>query len=769
MDKREFQIEQEILDETIRRIEDRTYFVGELINKKKKQFQQNTNVTGDEVALEAGKKELSLLDKAIKEPYFGRIDIDSKDFGKEVFYIGKQGVKDSNDDVIVVDWRKPLASLYYNFTPGFPRQEYIVEDENSNNFYKYEADVLQKREYTIENKKIKKINQLVANENSSENKTYSDKGEELTVTDDFLKDLIEKNETTGYLKEIIATIQKEQNIAIRKPLNQNLIIQGVAGSGKSSIALHRISYLLYNNKKLEPRDILILGPSKMFISSFKELLPNLNVTGINQSTFQDFALQHLQKYIGTKVFDSYQEFFEKTVFNSKNKVEEQIIEFKGSEEFIVVMDIYLREYKANYSSHFRTLTISDHVLTADELMKIYGGYAYLPFAQRVEKFMSHVENSFLDYLKEKVKVVEEQYRFVTDTFLSNGGLTKGELLQMKQKMEEIRDYKIRKYNDEIKQGLSEWKRKMKVPDPVTMYQQVLTPEVLTSFQHEVGTDVINSFKYNKNKNLNYFDLPPLLYIYFTLYDEPKRFSHIVIDEAQDFSYVHFAVLKMFTKTMTILGDTDQAIFMNYGQTDWNRVKRLLFKNKDDMLLNMSTSYRSTKEIIEVANQVLLNQFSDHQLITPINRSGPALEVEEVRNGQDLLQNIDSLINEWKSKYKRIAIIHKDEGRAKKLSEYLKKNYENDIVYVQPDSTIQEGFVSVLASYNSKGMEFDAVILVNVNEDSFPNDDLHARLLYVLLTRAQQQVKIFYQDTPSLLLDGVVERKPKLVSTFDDIL
>lgn len=126
-------------------------------------------------------------------------------------------------------------------------------------------------------------------------------------------------------------------------------------------------------------------------------------------------------------------------------------------------------------------------------------------------------------------------------------------------------------------------------------------------------------------------------------------------------------------------------------------------------------------------------------------------------------------NDWKGKYKRIAIIHKDEPKAKKLSDYLKNEIGKDVVYINPEEDVKQGYISVIASYNSKGMEFDSVILVNLNEETFPKDNLHARLLYVLLTRAQQEVKGFYQDKPTPLLEGHIGPMIKATSKFDDIL
>lgn len=337
------------------------------------------------------------------------------------------------------------------------------------------------------------------------------------------------------------------------------------------------------------------------------------------------------------------------------------------------------------------------------------------------------------------------------------------------RLEEIKSFKKNKNRKALNEGLKLWKRKVEIPDPISLYKQILTPEILSHFRSTVSQNVIYDLKQNHNREIDYFDLPPLLYIYYSLYSDPKSYSHIVIDEAQDLSYAHFAVLKKITKTMTILGDVEQSIFIDYGQSNWEGVQELIFNSNKDMQLNMSTSYRSTKEIIESANKVLTNQFPKHESITALNRSGPNVDINKINDGEDLLKNITTTLTKWKKKYNRVAIIHKDEAKAMRLTEYLKTEYQDEVSYINTDTTTNTGFISVLASYNSKGMEFDAVILANVNEATFPKDDFHARLLYVLLTRAQEEVQVFYQDTPSLLLKGLVEKEPIHASLFDDIL
>jgi DNA helicase II / ATP-dependent DNA helicase PcrA len=762
--------EQVILDETIDKIKNQTYYVWELLERKKSQFKQGTSYTGDEIVYKRGVMDKDLLRKAEREPYFGSFEIYSDEDGTEKFYIGKQGVRDRNENLIVVDWRMPIASVYYNFTPGKSKQSYSFMDERARIKHQHTVDVLNKREITIKDQKIKKIIQQVSELTSNSNVTISESGEELTITDEFLREIIENSETTGYLKEIIATIQQEQDKAIRQSIDRNVIIQGVAGSGKSSIALHRLSYLLYNNKHIKTEEVLILGPSNLFISSVKDLLPELNLEGIQQFTIQNLLLKFLKPVLHDEIHSGINQYFEEILFKNQNEEIKKIIEFKGSESFGILLDIFISKIKDQYENRISPITLFTEQLNRDSLVEIFNGYKYLSFAKRVERFQQHVENHFKRITEEKVKEIENQYEFVVETFLKNGGLDKQEYLKLENEMHKVSGYKKNKARDEFKEILSSWKETMKFPDVMEIYKQVLSFEILKAFENETGTAIPLIFKDHKLEKLTYFDLAPLFYIYLLLYDKPAYFSHIVIDEAQDLSFLHFAALKKMTKTMTLLGDKDQSIFMEYGQYSWNELKDSLFQSGQDMILTLDTSYRSTKEIIEVANRVLYNQKGNfHKPIIPLNRSGKKVEFAQVRSGKDLLDNIVQTLKNWKKHYKRIAIIHKDEKKARKLAQYLSQEYNRDVVYISPEQELVNNSISVLASYYCKGMEFDAVILANISEESFPKDQLHARLLYVMLTRAQQEMKVFYQEKPSVLLDGLVETISESSSVFDDIL
>jgi DNA helicase II / ATP-dependent DNA helicase PcrA len=760
MDKNEIKKEQSHLNEVIEKIEDHSYFIWELLDRKQDQF--------NKISYREGKSVQEQLQNAKKEPYFGRVDI-IEDGIKDTLYIGKQGVRNRNENLVVVDWRMPMASVYYNFMPGEPKQRYTVIDEKNNNKFTNYVEVQMKREFTIKDKKIIKMLQQVGETDSGLNVTMTDKGEALTVTDEFLREILENSDTTGYLKEIIATIQKEQDKAIRQPLDYNVTIQGVAGSGKSSIALHRLSYLLFNNKHLKPQDFLILGPSNLFISSFKGLLPDLNLNGIRQSTFQNLVIEHLKPFIPSETETSYKAYFEDVLFVEGYTKEKAITEFKGSEEFVRILDIFVDQIQSEYENLFVELKIFDERLMVLDLLKIFEGYSFYSFVRKVEKFILHVEKHFKDLMNIKIKDIESQVEAVNN-FYKNGGLLETEREAIQKQILMVADYKIKKLRTEFKVEFTKWKKSMEIPDPFTIYKQILSFEVLDMFNNEIGDEIPNLFKEYELERVNYFDIAPIYYIYLLIYEAPGKFAHVVVDEGQDLSFVHYAVLNKITKTVTILGDKEQSIFMGYGQYNWENLMKTVFHDKKCILLSLDTSYRSTKEIIDVANKVLENQYGkSYYPIIPLNRSGPDTSFERVLSGRDLLENLVTTIEKWKQRYKRIAVIHKDEKKAMGLADYLKNQFNQEAVYVNPDQEVKQGYVSVLASYYSKGMEFDAVIIVNANEENFPKDNLHARLLYVLLTRAQQEVKVFYQDTPSLLLEGMVSERPKVISEFDDIL
>lgn len=768
MDNKDISTEQKHLDQTVRKIKDYKYFLSEIMDRKEKQMRSQSDMTGDIETYKSSKHYKQLMSSALKEPFFGSIELESREEGFEKFYIGKHGVYDKDHNMIVIDWRRPISTVWYNFTPGEPKQKYEVEI-NGNEKVTYEVDVKKKKEFEIQDLRIKKILQQVSDLNSESNITITEQGETMTIRDDFLRNIVENQESTGYLKDIVATIQREQDKAIREPLQKNLIVQGVAGSGKSSIALHRLSYLLYNNKLVKPEDTLILGPSKMFISSVKDLLPELEIEHVEQKTVTDLMLDILNKDV-KDLDSSIASYFEETLFSyESNEKYKKLVEFKGSKNIIDLIDRFLEAYKESYVNRLSPITIYGYTLTKDDLKEIYGGYKYLSFYDRAEKFKDHVKNHFLEKKKAEIEEVDNSYKSVKRFFEEKSGLGKVEFNTSIEIASKVKQNKIASIEKEYKLEITKWQRKLTTDNVLSLYKRLLTKEIIE--QVTVDSNIIGLLSdYSLNK-VDYFDIAPLCYMYMSLYDDYKKYVHLVIDEGQDLSYAHYLVLKKLTKTMTILGDKDQSIFMNYGQSDWDALARVIFNKREVTKLSLDTSYRSTKEIIDVANQVLTNNLEIQQnLITPLNRSGNKVGITKVKDGKELADNIIQLLRAWKEKYKRIAVIHKTEDKSKVFTNLLKNEFGTDIAFIDPEQDIQNNNISVLTSYNSKGMEFDAVILVNINEESFPNDALHSRLLYVLVTRAQHELQMFYNEKVSPLLEGIIENWPEQEeSIYDRIL
>ncbi|WP_019412817.1 UvrD-helicase domain-containing protein [Paenisporosarcina sp. TG20] len=750
--------EQLNLDQTIERIEQSKYYLSDLIRKKKVSFKTNETLPGDNIALSIHSDDVKNLGQALRYPYFGNFEIKS---GKtqETFYIGKQGIRDTDENIVVVDWRMPIASVFYNFTPGNSKQEYKIEIKGR--IIKEVVDVLKKSQIEIEKRKVVKIIRQVAKLNSDQNITLTEKGTEISVTDDILKAALENSETSGYLKEIIATIQREQDIAIRQSIHKNLIIQGVAGSGKSSIALHRLSYLIYNHN-IDKKKLLILVPSELFINSVQGLLPGLELDGIQQSTFKQLVMKSLQKYSKLDISDDYSSFFNDIMFNANTQEKYDLIKFKGSKEFAMKIVQYVESLEEEYERKFNPFVFDGEWLSKEDLQKIYAGYAYLPFLSRIKEFSSHVEKHFSDIMKHKINKIEEDTEALKISFLKDSGLDKREHETAVQIFNKVKDNKVKKLRQNFSANVKQRTLSMNKVNIHLIYKELL---------EDINKDpeIEELFKYNVPGKFDYFDLAPMYYLYLLLDYDGSKYTHIVIDEAQDLSYIHFAALKKITNTMTIIGDQEQSIFMDYGQTSWETVQQDFLNPKGDILLKLNTSYRSTQEVIEVANHVMnVGLNGTRESIVPFSRSGEKVKFQRVLTGEELLGGITETIHEWHSKYKRIAIISKDEKKAQNLTNYLKQKFPNVHHLSLNDKTSAEG-IFVVASYNIKGMEFDGVILSNASDKSFPNDEFHTKLLYVVLTRAQQVLKVFYQDTPTQLLMGLLENESKNSSEFDDIL
>lgn len=770
MERDKIKKEQEVLDQTVDKIENQIYSLSKSITRRREKIRRGHQSVGDAFSLGNMDHRKYLLDQVLDKPYFGKLEIVSEEEGEETFYIGEQGVYDEKENMIIIDWRRPIASVFYNFVPGENIQSYEVPKARGNESRRYTVDVKKKLEINIKKQRIKQIIQHMPDLESLENITITETGERTRAKDEFLKEIIENSETTGYLKKIISTLQREQDLAIRQPIDKNVIVQGVAGSGKSSIALHRLSFLLFNNPSIQPQNFLIVGPSPLFLSSVKGLLPELDLDGVPQRTVHELFIENLAEDITSEVANPYKKYFEEVLFTGDFPDSRRRVNFRASKQLSIVIDIFIEELKTNFINRIETINLFGQSLSSNSLYTIYNGYRNLPLGEISNKMIEYINQYFNRIVNQKIAEVNNRHNEVAKHFRHSKGLLEGEKDTVFRILQKATNHERKEINKEFQRAKKQWTNRYKIDKAEDLYKQIMTYEILSMFENEIGREIPSLFQKYSIKKLTYFDLAPILYIHTLIHEPRKKYKHIVIDEAQDLSYLHFAVLNKLTDTMTILGDKEQSIFMEYGQYDWEELMNFAFNPKEDSLLPLEISYRSTREIIGVANTVLKNKLEEkHKDIHSLSRQGKEVNIMNMNNAEELLDQIHQQIISWQKSYKRIAIIHKDEKRAQALANHLETMYSLPVKYVKADDNSLDSPISIIASYNSKGMEFDAVMLINVNEENYPKDTLHARLLYVLLTRAQHESAILYVGRPSRLLEGLVQTRTKKASNFDNIL
>lgn len=755
------QQEQDILTKTINQLKNNEYIVVSGSDVEGEELTSTTNQDGTVNLQRLAKVSLQQVELAMDEPYFGRIDIE-ENRTRETLYIGKRGVKDKEENVIVVDWRRPIASVFYNFTPDQPRQTYKIT--NLNGDFSKAVEVLKKRQFTIEKRIIKSIQQEGPSGKSELNKIITAEGSQKRDRASALHSELEKSSTNGHLKEIIATIQTEQNAAIRKPLDRNVIIQGVAGSGKSSIALHRMSYLLYNHS-IKPENMLIVAPSELFLSSIQNLLPNLELNGIKQSTFERLALDSLKSINVHLKPKSLTQFFESMIYGGMTDDEFLFAKLRSSEQMLLWIDEYVDTIKEQAIAGIQPFTWNQNRISVEEMMTVFKGYAYLPLDRQLKSFTEAMMNQFRELYEKERRDIESFDQGIRSNYFRNHNLSHDETEKLVTLLNKLRDSKYQIIENNFKIAIENWEKSFKQVDLLELYKAMWKQiQLVYSTDEEVTKLLLVT-----HDELDYFDTAPLFYLAIKLGHQFPIYSHVVVDEAQDLSYVQIRCLKAITKTMTIIGDTNQSLLMDCGQMNWNHVITSIYRPSTIDFLELTKSYRSTAEIIEVAKGILATEFpKESQRLESVNRHGAPVIWAKVDGGVGLLEHMISTLAKWRSLHKRICIIAKDVTRASKLLPHLKQSFSDVKLITHSDEVVGEG-IFVMAAHEVKGMEFDAIYLMNVDATNYPQTKFYSKLLYTLVTRAQQELAISYNVTPSPLIKEFTTGKGKQLELLEEIL
>ena len=572
------------------------------------------------------------LYKIQNNPYFGSISFTEDNGKKENVYIGITHLEEE-DNYLIHDWRSPICSLFYDFDLGdcfFKAPGGIIKGK-----------LTKKRQYNIKNKKLVHVFD-----------------NNINIDDELLQEVL-ASESSDKMKNIVNTIQHEQNRIIRNVEDKNLIVQGIAGSGKTSVALHRIAFLLYKIENLNSNNVLIFSPNSIFTEYISNVLPELGEDNTMQTTFSDFLYSNIYEYKNVESFISFICRYYKYL-----ETNYELVKYKQSDEIIEDINNYIDDFVN--SLDFK-VNITDNILydySVDYLNRL--------FHDRYSKFS----------LFERIKLISIKLSEIN----YDGKKTYAKFFNKKllDSLELKKDFKKIYYNF--------FKSK---------YCRIsLTDNEIRSFV-------------NKN-SINYEDACLFVYMKGLLesFDYNNNIKQIVIDEAQDYNRLQYVILsKIFKKaSFTILGDINQTINPYYKYNSLEDIGDLFGSYK---YLELNKTYRSTKEIIDYTNKILgLNHVS---AIRRDNVDEVLIRNYNVNNLKELLEHD---ILELKKRYNNVAIITKDDREA----EMIYNLFNGDITLVCGEEEGFKKDLVVIPAYVAKGLEFDSVIVYNEKNNVYQDNE-----------------------------------------------
>lgn len=605
--------------------------------------------------LEMKAKYYKKLYKIQNSPYFGKITFEDDEGNKDI-YIGLTYLTKDNDNVIY-DWRSPISSVFYDYEHGkcsYSAPGGIIEGYLHN-----------KRQFTIENSKIKRV--------------FDSK---LTIQDEMLQEVLTRK-NSDYMKNIVNTIQAEQNAIIRNVEDKNLIVQGIAGSGKTSVALHRIAFLLYKIKNLTSDKVLIFAPNHIFSEYISNVLPELGEENTKETTFGDFLEAYIKEY---KNIESFTSFIER--YYKKEELYTDLIKLKQSNEIIPVFEKYIQNYtkKARFTSEI----FNRELYVPLEKLNYYLNerYSSIPLLERIDEI--------------SLKIAEQEFR------------------NNKSKARQIRKWLRERLNISI--------------DMKEIYKNFFrSKEFIDIYGHELPESYINRLD---EKDISYEDACLFVYMKSLLMflGNDYLIEQTIVDEAQDYNILEYMLLKKILKRskFTILGDINQTINPYYEYKSLNELKSVFTDSVNYIELNKT--YRSSPEIIEHANKILgLN------LVSAIRRN-TSIPVE-FRYEDNLKEQLIKDIENLKKDNKSIAIITKTDTEAATIYKLLKKDM-NELTLIANNSKAFSRELVVIPSYMAKGLEYDATIVYTEKDNQFTYKERY--LYYVACTRSQHHLIIYNQ-------------------------
>lgn len=654
---------------------------------------------------------VSRLERMSQSPYFGRIDfLEDGEESAEKIYIGIYNLRETDSmGILVYDWRAPISSMFYDYEVGpcsYDCPAGLVHGQ-----------MQLKRQYKIENQKI----------------TYMFDSS-LRINDEMLQEVLGKN-TDERMRTIVTSIQQEQNRVIRNDQHKILVVQGAAGSGKTSIALHRAAYLLYKYREsITSENILVFSPNHVFEDYISNVLPELGEENVQRSTFVDFFRNMLEAKYRIETMNEQMEYI---LSGSSDKTRLQCIKFKASPRFLTMMKNYVQHLESGESIKFLDLIHDGNlVVPAKDICRLFKeDYRQIPFVKRLQKLRQR-----LFYLLEKY---EEEWamKMLENSSSEENSLSAGkEKTISSQKAEE--EFELLKNNILQMTSFDVYLLYIELFRNIELFAQPVDNQEIEDFRR-TGIYTVRQFE---RGIINYEDISPVIFLKTALdaVGDTKSIKHIIIDEAQDYTAVQYEIIKKAFEhcRMTILGDMNQSInaYMNIGSFS---IIPDIFDRKDTASISLTKSYRSSREIADFCNEILVcREPSEH-----LNRHGCKPNI--IKTGKsNLCRSIADDILKLKSKgYELIAVICKTANQCENL--YKSLNLYVDINLISNHKDEYQGGVVIIPSYLAKGLEFDAVLVNSIEDEDYSEED--RRLLYTICTRALHELYLYYHDNLSMFI------------------
>ncbi|PKR83942.1 RNA polymerase recycling motor HelD [Heyndrickxia camelliae] len=676
------------------------------------------------------------LQKLASSPYFARVDFREDGEPLEQIYIGIASFLDEADNYLVYDWRAPISSIYYDGIPG------PVSYKTPEGTRKGEMEL--KRQFLIRDGVIQSM---------------FDTG--VTIGDEMLQEILGAKANT-HMKSIVATIQKEQNKIIRDIKSQLLFVQGAAGSGKTSVALQRIAFLLYHfRESLSAEQIILFSPNPLFNSYISKVLPELGENNMIQTTFFDYARHRIGKDLEV---ESLFEQFENRLQGVKEHAEirDKAIMVKGSLDFYHVIEKYVNQLLKG-GVHFRDIVFRGKVLISkqeiSELFYSYDSSYSLPnrfplVAKRLLKILDEKarEEEQSEWVEEQMDLLDKED--FLDAFKNVKSNKKGDVFDsFDQEKAYLAKQIVRRYFKKLKRSVKQYRFFQSKAQYVHFLEQV--PKLLSLEKQGISESEWESIKSHtignlRKKEIRMEDVVPYMYLSDLIEGKKSQTSmkYVFIDEIQDYTPIQLAYLRFLFpySKFTMLGDINQSI---HGAENESQIQMAedIFAGQKSEIVYLRKSYRSTLPITRFTKSIL----ADGEEVELFEREGELPKVLVTKNKNEMLEKIYEEAKYLSECSNTVAIIGKSMEQCEEAYKYLQMRMDVTLLGIETRE-FNEGII-VIPSYLAKGLEFDSVIVLNASDEVY-GKETERRLLYTICTRAMHRLVVTSIGSPTRLLNSV---------------